>query len=161
MTDFEGLLRRLVEGRVEFVVIGGFAATAHGSAHVTFDLDIVYGRGPDNIRRLADALAPLQPYLRGAPKGLPFRFDEATIARGLNFTLTTQAGDLDVLGEATGGGTYQALHPRSELRTLFGLDVHFVDLETLIHLKRAAGRPKDLERLAELEAILAARSMDH
>ena len=41
MTDFEGLLRRLVEGGVEFVVIGGFAATAHGSAHVTADLDIV------------------------------------------------------------------------------------------------------------------------
>jgi hypothetical protein len=67
MTDFEGLLRRLVEGGVEFVVIGGFAATAHGSAHVTVDLDIVYGRTPDNIRRLADSLAPLQPYLRGAP----------------------------------------------------------------------------------------------
>jgi hypothetical protein len=157
MTDFESLLRRLVEGRVGFVVIGGFAATAHGSAHVTVDLDIVYGRAPDNILRLADSLAPLQPYLRGAPPGLPFRFDAATITRGLNFTLTTKGGDLDVLGEATGGGTYEALYPRSEVRTLFGLDVRFVDLETLIHLKRAAGRPKDLERLAELEAILATR----
>jgi hypothetical protein len=160
MTDFEGLLRRLVEGGVEFVVIGGFAATAHGSADVTVYLDIVYARTPDNIRRLADSLAPLQPYLRGAPAGLPFRFDAATIGRGLNFTLTTLGGDLDVLGEATGGGTYVALYPHSEVRTLFGLNVRFVDLETLIRLKRAAGRPKDLERIAELEAILAARSMD-
>ena len=158
MTDFESLLRCLVQGRVQFVVIGGFAATAHGSAHVTVDLDVVYGRAPDNLQRLADALAPLHPYLRGVAPGLPFRFDVATIARGLNFTLTTAGGDLDLLGEATGGGTYEALHPRSEVRTLFGLDVRFVDLETLIHLKRAAGRPNDLERLAELEAILAARS---
>ena len=57
------------------------------------------------------------------------------------------------MGEATGGGTYEALLSRSETRLLFGLDVRFVDLETLIHLKRAAGRPKDLERIAELEAI--------
>jgi hypothetical protein len=71
----------------------------------------------------------------------------------LNFTLVTVAGDLDAMGEATGGGTYEALLPRSEVRRLFDLDVHFVDLETLIHLKRAAGRPRDLERIAELEAI--------
>jgi hypothetical protein len=158
VTDFETLLQRLVGGGVKFVVIDGFAATAHGSAHVTVDLDIVYGRSPDNIRRLADALLPLAPYLRGAPPGLPFRFDPPTIAQGLNFTLTTAAGDLDVIGEATGAGTYEALLPRSELRALFGLDVRFVDLETLIRLKRAAGRPKDLERLAELEAIFETRS---
>jgi hypothetical protein len=75
----------------------------------------------------------------------------------LNFTLVTSAGDLDALGEATGGGTFEALLPRSETRLLFGLEVHFVDLETLIHLKRAAGRPKDLERIAELEAIAEER----
>ena len=83
-----------------------------------------------------------------------------TIRRGLNFTLTTEAGDLDVLGEVPGGGTYEALVPRSEMRRLFGLDVRFVDLETLIHLKRAAGRPKDLERIAELEAIAEERRRD-
>ncbi len=71
----------------------------------------------------------------------------------MNFTLVTTAGDLDAPGEAAGGGTYEALLPRSEARQLFGLEVRFVDLETLIHLKRAAGRPKDLERIAELEAL--------
>ena len=102
---------------------------------------------------LAAALTPLQPYLRGAPPGLPFRFDVGTIKRGLNFTLTTSAGDLDVLGEAVGGGTYDALLPRSQVRDLLGLECRFVNLETLIHLKRAAGRPKDIERIAELEAL--------
>ena len=158
MTDFERLLQVLVSGGVEFVIIGGMAATAHGSAHVTVDLDVVYRRTPENVRRLAGALEPLQPYLRGAPPGLPFRFDAGTIQRGLNFTLVTAAGDLDVIGEATGGGTYEVLEPRSEVRRLFGLEVRFVDLETLIWLKRAAGRPKDLERIAELEAILKEQS---
>lgn len=157
MTDFALLLRRLSAGQVEFIVIGGTAATVHGSAHVTVDLDIVYRRTTENIRRLADALAPLNPYLRGAPPGLPFRFDPDTISKGLNFTLTTTAGDLDVLGEVTGGGTYDALLPKSQALP-FGADAYrFVDLETLIVLKRAAGRPKDLERVAELEAILEER----
>lgn len=153
MTDFERLLEALVQAGVEFIVIGGVAATAHGSAHVTVDLDIVYARSDQNITRLAAALAPLKPYLRGAPPGLPFTFDAETIRRGLNFTLRTDAGDLDVMGEATGGGSYDALVDRCVVRRIFGMDIRFVDLPTLIHLKRAAGRPKDLERIAELEAI--------
>jgi hypothetical protein len=157
VTDFAALLQALVGGGVEFIVIGGVAATAHGSAHVTVDLDVVYRRSAENVARLAAALAPLTPYLRGAPPGLPFTFDADTIRRGLNFTLTTRAGDLDVLGEATGGGTYDALLPRTIVLTIFGFDCRFVDLGTLIHLKRAAGRPKDLERIAELEALASER----
>jgi hypothetical protein len=153
VTDFEGLLTALADAGVEFIIIGGFAATAHGSAHITVDLDVVYRRTADNIDRLARALEPLRPYLRGAPPGLPFRFDPDTIRQGLNFTLVTQAGDLDLLGEATGGGTYEALLPHSEVRDVAGLECRFVDLTTLIRLKRAAGRPKDLERIAELEAL--------
>src|SRR5262245_37072677 len=57
VTDFARLLEALVGSRVEVIIIGGFAATAHGSAHVTVDLDLVYKRTPENIRRLADALA--------------------------------------------------------------------------------------------------------
>ncbi|MBA3457353.1 MAG: hypothetical protein H0T42_30005 [Deltaproteobacteria bacterium] len=158
MTDFPRLLAILIDAGVEVIVIGGVAATAHGSAHVTVDLDLVYRRTPDNINRLTSALAGLSPYLRGAPAGLPFTFDAAAVRQGLNFTLTTSAGDLDLLGEATGGGSYDALLPRTEVREMFGLGVRFVDLETLIYLKRAAGRPKDLERIAELEAIAEERA---
>jgi len=153
LTEFAALLALLVRNDVEFIVIGGFAATAHGSAFITVDLDVVYRRSPDNLSRLATALAPIRPYLRGAPPGLPFQLDETALSRGLNFTLTTSAGDLDLLGEATGGGTYESLYPRSEVREVFGLDCRFVNLDTLIHLKRSAGRPKDLERIAELEAL--------
>jgi len=153
MTDFARLLAVLKASGVEFIIIGGFAATAHGSAHVTVDLDVVYQRTPENLDRLASALEPLRPYLRGAPPGLPFRFDVETIRRGLNFTLTTEAGDLDLLGEVTGGGNYDALLSHSEVRQVDDLECRFVNLETLIHLKRAAGRPKDFERIAELEIL--------
>ena len=153
MTDFAFLLKCLTTGGVEFIVIGGFAATAHGSAHVTVDLDVVYRRTPENVLRLVRALEPLRPYLRGAPPGLPFHFDVATVERGLNFTLATSAGDLDLLGEVTGGGSFDVLLAHSDVREVFDLECRLVNLETLIRLKRAAGRPKDLERIAELEAL--------
>lgn len=151
--DFEALLRTLLEGGVEFVLVGGLAATVHGSARSTFDIDVVYRRTPDNITRLVAALAPLSPYLRGAPPGLPFTFDAKTVARGLNFTLDTALGPLDLLGEVTGGGSYDHLLARTQTVALFGFDCRCVTLDALIDLKRAAGRPKDLEILAELERL--------
>jgi hypothetical protein len=152
-TDFAGLLRRLLGVDVEFILVGGVAGNVHGSARATFDIDIVYRRSPENLVRLVRALAPIQPYLRGAPPGLPFLFDVDTIRRGLNFTLTTTLGDIDLLGEVAGGGTYDALFQESEDVALFGASCRCVSLPTLIRLKRAAGRPKDLEAIAELEAL--------
>ena len=158
MTDYHKALDTLRGGGVRFIVIGGVAATAHGSTQLTNDLDVVYARDADDIARLAVALAPHNPYLRGVPPGLPFRFDAATIKRGLNFTLDTDFGPLDLLGDATGGGTYDALLPHTLSLDLFGAPCLCVDLPTLIRLKRAAGRPKDILALAELEAILRAFS---
>ena len=154
MTDYQKALEVLRGGGVRFIVIGGVAATAHGSTQLTNDLDVVYARGNDDIARLAAALAPHAPYLRGVPPGLPFRFDAATIKMGLNFTLDTDFGPLDLLGEATGGGNYGALQGHTVTLELYGGPCLCVDLPTLIQLKRAAGRPKDILALAELEALL-------
>jgi hypothetical protein len=155
--NFSELLPLLINHEVHFIVVGGGAAIAHGSARLTSDIDVVYSRKADNIRRLCEALRDHKPYLRGAPPGLPFQFDERTIQAGLNFTLTTGLGDLDLLGEVTGGGTYEELLPFSESLSVFGVQCRFVTLERLIQLKRAAGRPKDLEILAELLALLHER----
>lgn len=151
--DFRRLIETLAEARVEFIVIGGVAAALHGSARATIDLDVVYRRAADNVDRLVGALAPHAPYLRGAPPGLPFSFDADTVRRGLNFTLDTALGPLDLLGEVTGGGSYDALLPFTETVELFGHSCRAVTLDKLIVLKRAAGRPKDNEILAELEAL--------
>ena len=153
MTDFPGLLRALQREKVRFIVIGGAASTAHGSARLTLDLDVVYSRTPENLRRLATAIAPLAPALRGAPEGLPFVWDERTIRSGLNFTLSTSLGAINLLGEVAGGGRYENLEKDTETIHVFGVDCLFVNLDALIRLKRAAGRRKDLEAIAELEAI--------
>ncbi len=157
ITDFDKAMGVLCGAGIEFVVIGGVAGSLHGSAIITQDLDVVYARSRENIRRLAAALQPYRPYLRNAPEGLPFRWDEATIRNGLNFTLDTSFGDLDLLGEVVGGGSYSDLFPRSREVSGFGVAFRLVDLELLIVMKRAAGRPKDLQAVAELQGILERR----
>lgn len=74
MTDYTALLPLLVANRIDFIIVGGAAATAHGAARLTLDLDIVYGRDDLNLERIVRALEPIQPYLRGAPPGLPFEW---------------------------------------------------------------------------------------
>jgi hypothetical protein len=107
MTDFDRLLTTLAEHEVAFILVGGAAAIAHGSARLTQDLDVVYQRNAGNLDRLVDALAHHKPYLRGAPLGLPFLWSRATLTGGLNFILTTALGDIDLMGEIPGGGTYE------------------------------------------------------
>ena len=158
MTQFEVLLSALEREGVSFVIVGGIAATLHGSARLTNDLDIVYERSGENYVRLVRALQPFKPYLRGAPAGLPFIFDAETIKRGLNFTLRTDSGDIDLLGEITGVGSFQAVLGQSLEVSLFGATYRFLNLEALITSKRAAGRPKDFEVIAELEAIREERN---
>ena len=153
MTDFAKMLQLLSDRGVDFIIIEGAAAIVHGSSRLTQDLDVVYRRSQENIARLSNALQKQNPYLRGALPGLPFQWSEATIRMGLNFTLQTDLGDLDLLGEVTGGGNYENLVDRAFEIEVFGVRCLCLDLETLIHVKRAAGRPKDLEAISELEAI--------
>lgn len=158
MTDFPALLSALTDSGVEFIVVGGAAANAHGVARLTFDLDIVYRRTAENIRRIVAAISPLHPYLRGAPPGLPFRWDERTVASGLNFTLITNLGELDLLGEITGGGGYDALLPHAVELDIFNVRCNCLGIEKLIEVKNAAGRPKDFEPMAELKTLLQERA---
>ena len=153
MMELRRLLHLLARHRVQFIIVGGVAASLHGSARSTQDLDIVYARSKENHRRLVAALRGHRPYLRGAPPGLPFVWDEETILRGLNFTLETDLGDLDLLGEIAGGGGYDDLRTHSIEFEAFGLRLLCLDLDTLIRVKQAAGRVRDLEAVAELRVI--------
>jgi hypothetical protein len=155
--DLLGFVRVLSGGHVDYIIVGGVAAGIHGALRTTLDLDIVYARDPANVRRLVAALEGFHPYLRGAPSGLPFRLDADTVFRGLNFTLTTSLGDLDLIGEITGGGGYDSLKSSTDVVELEGFQCLVVSLPMLIDLKRAAGRGKDREAVAELEALLEER----
>jgi hypothetical protein len=143
----------LTDGGVEFIVIGGVAANAHGSARLTSDIDVSYRRTDANLAKVIKTLKRVKPYLRGAPPGLPFEWSVATLKAGLNFTLSTTEGPIDLLGEIVGGGTYDDLLPHTVMMRAFGRDLQVLDLAWLIRVKRAAGRPKDLEIIAELEAL--------
>lgn len=155
--DVEKLLKALHQEKVEYVIIGGVAAVLQGFAYVTADLDLCYSREKNNLERLARALAPFKPYPRGAPKELPFHWDASALKSGFTFTLTTDLGDVDILGEVTGLGGYREALAVSEEMGIFGVSCRVLTLEGLIKAKRAAGRAKDLRLLPELETVLEAR----
>lgn len=152
-TDFQRLIEALVQHQAEFVIIGGVALVLHGSSRVTQDLDICYSREPENLERLVRALSPFHPSLRGAPPDLPFLFDVRTLRSGLNFTLTVEAGDIDLLGEVTGVGGFQDIATDAESMNIYGMAVLVMSLSALERAKRAAGRLKDIADLAEIEEI--------
>lgn len=155
--QFARAVQLLCDAGVDFVVIGGLSATFHGSARVTFDLDICYSRASANLQRLARALAPFHPRPRGFPSTLPFVWDEKTLRNNSVLTLQTDLGELDLLAEVTGIGTFEDLQPLSIGIEAFERSFRTLDLPGLIQSKRAAGREKDLAALPELESLLEAR----
>lgn len=158
MLQAERLLTALYNAKVEFVIIGGMAAVAHGSAYVTADLDICYQRQLDNYQRLSDALRSFRPRLRGVSDNVPFVLDAAAFKSSINFTLSTDAGDLDLIGEVPGLGDYEAVKTHAEEVELYGFRVWVLTLDGLIVSKQSAGRPKDLRLLPELKALQALRN---
>lgn len=155
----EAPLRLLAEYKVDCVIVGGIAAALHGSMLLTNDVDVCYARDSSNLKRLAEALQSVNARLRNAPEGLPFILDAETLERGLNFTFSTDIGDLDLLGEVRGVGVYKDVLDGSLTFELFGHHFAVIDIGKLIAAKRAAGRSKDLIALPELEAIQEAQAM--
>lgn len=153
VTDFRRLVEALVGHRVDFVIVGGVALVLQGSARTTRDLDICYARDPENLTRLAAALAPYHPTLRGAPSSLPFRLDAKSLASGLNFTLQSSIGEIDLMGELTGLGGYEEVAALAAEMELYGRAVLVLGLDGLERAKRASGRLKDLADLAEILEI--------
>src|SRR5689334_8118337 len=121
----------LCDNGVEFVVVDGVSANLHGSASVTFDLDICYSRTRANLRRLADALAPFRPRPRGFSDTLPFIWDEAAIHNSSLLTLGTDIGDIDLLSEISGVGTYDDVEAASVTVEAYGRKFAILDLRSL------------------------------
>lgn len=145
---------------VRIVIIGGVAATLYGSAQLTNDLDVCYARDQTNLEKLATALQSVNAKLRGAPEHLLFILDPETLWRGLNFTFTSDIGNMDLLGEVRGVGGYEEVLAGSVVYELFGFPFRVMDIGKLIIAKRTAGRPKDLIAIPELEAIQELQTID-
>ena len=151
------MLHGLTSAKVDFVVIGGVAARAHGSPRITEDLDVCYSAVKVNLDRLAGLLCLWHAYPRGVDAGLPFIIDRKTFETTPVLTLATDEGALDLFDVVDGVGNFDAVRRASV--TVDGGSVQFLalDLPALVKAKKAAGRPKDLDQLPELEALIQLR----
>lgn len=150
--SFVPLLAALDERGVEYFVVGALAAVLQGAPVVTFDVDIVHRRTPENIERLLEALRALDAYYRLDPRKL--RPNETHLATKGHQLLTTRLGDLDVLGTIMEASGYDELVAHTILVDLDGLRVRVLELSKVIEAKQFAGRPKDLAALPSLRATL-------
>lgn len=155
LPDFspKALLQRLVDGGVDFVIVGGVAAVAHGSVTFTQDLDISYAPDDENVDRLGRVLVDLGARLRGVTDDVPFVPDGRTLRRTRLLTLDTALGQIDLLAQPDGAPLYGRLRDRAVVQDVAGVQVRVASLDDLIAMKKAAGRPKDLVAVEELEAI--------
>ena len=141
MFDPQKIIEVLNQQRVEYVAVGGFAATLHGCPEQTFDLDILYADTPSNRQRLLMAF-----------KEIEARWDEplsdAILQRQPVFALNTKFGDLDILSEILGVGTYEQAMSHVQSMNVGNQTVTILDLPTLISAKEAAADPNPRKRSA-------------
>jgi hypothetical protein len=152
------LLSSLADAGVDFVVIGGIAVVAHGHIRTTRDLDITYATAPENLKALGDFLVAADARLRGVAEVVPFVPDERTLERVEMLTLETRDGSLDLLAAPPGAPPYDVMRKRAEPIDLEGRTVLVASIEDLLAMKKAAGRPRDLEDIEALEAIARIRA---
>jgi hypothetical protein len=144
----EPMLRVLAEHRVDFVIIGGFALSAHGVIRGTKDIDVMPDPRPENIARLATALRALNAKVMlaedFAAAELGLSPDEDGLSLGGNWVLRTRLGRLDVMQDVAGVKSYDALRSAAIEQDVPGAgSFWFSGLDDLIAMKVAAGRPQD------------------
>ncbi len=158
VVDFEPgqILRALEAHHVRYVVIGAIAAIAAGAPILTTDLDVTPDHSRDNLERLALALRDLDAKLRSPtdPEGVPFPIDADMLASADSWTLTTRAGDVDLMFSPAGTGGYDDLRRAARRERIAGVTVAVAALADVIRSKEAANREKDSMQLPILRRTL-------
>ncbi len=149
--DLGELFRTLAEHRVDYLVIGGVAAQVHGRRRTTKDLDVTPAPDPKNFERLAAALIALEAHPAGLGESAPTPTAEQLNVASIVPPLATQHGELHILNDVPGAADYAAMRTRALESELAGTAVQIVSVDDLVRMKRAAGRPSDLE---DVEALL-------
>jgi len=161
--DLARIADTLARHRVEYLLVGGVAARAHGARRLTYDVDCVAARAEGNLDRLAWAMRDLHARLRVEGLSddeaalLPVHLSGATLARMEISTWRTDAGDLDVLADIPDRQgrhlSYEELATRAAELDLDGLVLRVAALEDVIASKEWADRPKDRAALDELRSL--------
>lgn len=155
MSDLETLLKRLLDQRVEFVIVGGYAVMAHGAPLVTQDVDICCRFNAANLLRLQAAAADLHPVHRMTPQKLPLHLTRKSCVGLKNLYLRTDLGVLDCISEVLGVGDFDVVLGESlPVQLGFG-ECRILSLDALIRAKEAMNRPRDREAVVQLKAIKA------
>jgi hypothetical protein len=158
VADFEPgqILRALEAHHVRYVVIGAIAAIAAGAPILTTDIDVTPSRSPENLERLALALRDLNAKLRStsAPDGVPFPLEAEMLATADSWTLTTRAGDVDLMFMPAGTQGYDDLRSGARRERIAGVTVSVAALADVIRSKEAANREKDNMQLPILRRTL-------
>ena len=158
VADFEPgqILRALEAHHVRYVVIGAIAAVAAGAPILTTDLDVTPERSRDNLERLALALVDLEARLRspGDPEGVAFPIDADMLETADSWTLSTRAGDFDLVFSPAGTGGYDDFSRGASPQRIAGITVPVAALADVIRSKEAAGREKDSMQLPILRRTL-------
>ena len=157
-SKFQKLLKILDDAKIDYVLVGGFAAILHGVSQTTQDVDVCLSMAEDNLMKLRDSLAPYHPKHRMTPEKLSFLEHPSSLKNIKNLYLITDLGILDVLGEVGGVGDFEATQKDVETYDVFGLPVKVLGLDLLIASKKYMSRPKDLSALQELLVIKESRS---
>ncbi|MFC1738784.1 nucleotidyltransferase [Planctomycetota bacterium] len=153
MSNFFGLIERLVKADVDFVIVGGFAGVVYGCTYVTQDIDVCCDFSATNLLRLQQALTDLQPAHRMTPKRPKLELTEENCSRYKNLYLDTDIGRLDCLSFIDGVGDYEKVKQNSNLIEVDGMQFRVLNLDALIETKKAMNRPRDKETVLQLEAI--------
>ena len=157
MDSFERILQALLQGGVDFVVIGGYAAVIHGAIDVTRDLDICCAFSDENLARLQAALQPIHPRHRLTLHDAPLELRPNSNPPWRNLYLETDEGVLDCLSEVLGVGDFDTVAAASiMMHQPFG-SFRVLNIPTLIQAKEAVGRPHDLRTAVQLRCALDAQ----
>lgn len=148
----DAIFRSLAEQDVEYVLVGGLAATAHGVSIITVDTDICFRQTPENCERLARSLEPLAAEIY-PPRPVPIPITAELLRTHRIVHLRTRAGRLDVMASIPGLGLYDEIVPGVTVIAVGDLQIPILSLDQLIRAKSALHQPKDREHLDQLLAI--------
>lgn len=141
--DLLDLLQAFDDAEVKYLLVGGHAVALHGRPRFTQDADLWLNDTLENLKRVETALEAF-----GAPPGTAQRLSEAEPSDvvWMGFPPTR----IDLL-KWVPGPSFQEAWPLRETRAIAGVKVLVVGKATLLELKRASGRAKDLEDAKYLE----------